>query len=301
MTSAELDSELGGVKKVGDATIIVSPSEVYNAATFAQNDILRRLKPIEETAQLALIQGQERYSFLPQSPASVLESSSGTARLTFPTAHPYHEGDTIVVASSLSVINGRRILTAVSTLYVEFSFTGTLADTTLTGAKTYHALQAAMKLLDDGFRKVSNASGSLFGTIIRKGRTDFELYREEFGTSSTPEEVINFMEEYTEPCITLCVQGIPGANLLTSISYKRRALPCEKISVTVDPIMPDYYDELFLLGTKWQIFSNRDESVCEAPAAKWGALYETRMAQVIGQKTRDRVIYGNEGKGLTFG
>ena len=299
MTSAELFDELGGVKTVGTEKVTISASEVYNAAHFAQNDILLKLRLIEQTAQLALAKEQDKYVFPPQTPTSIAQAVNGEVVLGI-AAHPFHTGDEVVVYKVGTGADGRWIVQRLNANTIQLTGTTTAPGTVGAGAQVFHALQAAILINDNGIRKVSNSSGLLYGTLTKKSRAQFELYREEFGTSVAAESLINFMEEYTEPCRTIHIQGPPGTDTLVKVTFKRRALPSERVSSTVNPFLPAEYDELLLCAIKWQLYMNREEAVFDGLYKKWSSLYVSKLNEIRGVKISERVIYQDEAEGLRW-
>lgn len=306
MTSAQLLGLLGGYQQIGVTQLLFGPGEVYLAATRAQEDILSEIRILEQTAQLALVAGQELYNFPPHAVTGATNDVPIVLTLTpiTPlTTHPFNTGDEVVVFGVLGNVaaNGRWIGTKISSTKISLdSSIGTINGTEpyTSGGMVYHALQAAVEIREEGIRKISDSTGNLNGTLKKRLPSIIELYRDSFGASSVSGEVINFQEIATEP-ITIGVQGIPGADLLTKVTYYRRPLPSEAISASVDPIIPSKYDELLELGTRVKMYSRRTE-----PAIHQGEVFgRRRIPSVYGEAfqlflERKRAIRGTHRRAL---
>ena len=271
MKSVDLINELALLTTIGSEKILFTPSQVLWAATLAQNDILTKLKIVDQTIQLALASGQESYTFPPQTPSGVdTDDITGEVKLTI-TKHPYHTGDELVVSGGTGGVNGRYFANVLDANSVQLTGSVAATPTVTASTRVYHALQAAVDMSDRApIRKVSTAGNPLTGYITKKSHGEYEKFREEFGSSTVDEpSVINVMVEKTSPCITLQFQGTPGADILTQIKIVRRALPCERLAydknnptAAVDPILPDVtYDDLLMLGVKAFMLRYREEQV----------------------------------------
>ena len=310
LTSAEIVDELAGVKTIGSEKITFTQSEVLHAATFAQNDILTKLKLVDQAVRLALVSGQESYTFSPQTPVSAAADTNtqsenvGEVILTIP-GHPYHDGDEVVVVNVGGGADGRWYVSASDANTIHLS--GSVASGPVVSALScvYHGLQAAIETSDRApIRKVSSAGNLLTGFIKKKSHGEYETFRDEFGASPVAESsVINFMEEWTSPCITLQFQGTPGVDILVEVKIARRPLPCETLTTTVNPILPFEYSELLILGTKAFMYKYREEQVFRGmmyarryvPGPKdmvWSD-YQTRLKEYDDSLASRRVVFLN--------
>ena len=245
MTSSQLKSELAGGHSLSFSQVSFSPEDVYRAGTLAQDIILRKLLLREATIQLALVAEQERYTF---PVATVTGTVAGTpARLTL-TGHVFHTGDEVYVASvgGTTGVNGIRTVTKVDANTISLDgTTGTGAWTS--GGKVYHRLYSAAFIPPEGIRLIS---GDDSGRVLtKKTQVDVDMLRTELGEGDGG--MLYFWEEVRMPA-AIGIINVPAADCLAKVHAYFGALPCEALSETVDPLVPDNFemDRLLIIGAR---------------------------------------------------
>jgi hypothetical protein len=285
MTSDQLAGVLSGYKSIGGVKHQFTPDEVYFAASLAQNEILSEKRLLERTVRLALVDGQAEYQFPPATIENAYTESPIRLKLT---GHSFNTNDEVVVAGALGMTeaNGRYYATKVDADHI--SLQGTTGTTAWTGGGTvYHALHSALEIKAGGIRKVSDADGTLYGTLTKKSQAEFEQVRQEFQALDTP-AVIYFMEEYTDP-LTIKVMGTPPGDILTEVSFYSKALPSEDITETVSPMLPTQYDQALIAGAWYWMLSLRHEPELSGAEDRAFAKYEilkTKAGRIHGRAKR---------------
>lgn len=245
-----------GYRSIGGQKIQFAPEDVYLAASFAQNEILSELLLLEKTVQLALASGQERYQFTPASITGLTVASPIV--LTF-ASHDFHTGDTVIVsgAEGCAEANGEWTATRISATQISLD-TSVGVNSWTGGGIVNHGINAAIKVKDEGIRKLSSSGATLYGALVKKTQAELEEYREEFAAISSP-EILYFAEEYADP-LAITVMATPSADTLTKVTFFRRPLEHEDISEEQDPIIPTRFDALLVVGTWYHMLSLRTEA-----------------------------------------
>lgn len=294
MTSAQLKAELAGIHTLGKNKFDFSPEDVYFAATHAQQQILSILKPLDKTSQLKLVSGQELYTF----PAQTVTGGGATtpATLTIP-SHPFNTGDDVLVyaVAGLTGVNGYRRVTKVD------ANTISLDDTVGGGAWTsggtvYHALHSAQQI--KVIRKVSDTTGTIYGTLDKKLKGEIEKNRYEFAEAAGT--LTNFWEEYTDP-ITIGIQGTPSAATLVAVTYTRQAIPtAEDVSETVSPILPDRWRWLLVFATRYFMYETRYDEGMEKALERTLKTYTSNMNLALKSMGSSRRVTADDVSGARF-
>jgi len=254
--------------KVRGKSLSISPDEVYNAASLAQDEILSSIPMLEGRGYLTLHNGQRDYSFQELNIENVTELSKGGGKYNYVikiTSHPFGSGDSVIVSNvgGMTGANGKWRINVIDSdnfelLNSEHSQTGTYTG----GGKVYHELMAAWEV-----KRIFRLSGNI-GSEVSDGeimKTSDNVAENKFstiqvtGSSSNDSGVINFYE-IMEENIRLVFYGTPTKDQKTMFHYKRVPLPCEAISSTVNPIVPDKFRNLLKIGTTYYILQNYPDS-----------------------------------------
>lgn len=313
MTSDRLKALLSGSRWAGSEKVPIAPDEVYFAASEAQREILNRTNVLEDTCHLVLSAGQDTYTF-PTYPVTnirhetvALYNIDGTPLLDVDgnqlygigtngtkvhaeiKGHTYHDGDDIYIyeAGGSVEANGKWSVIVVDADNVELVGLTTITAYT-SGGHAVHALATARALLPSGMRRLSDATGTLYGQIDKKTLSWIESERETFGssanlTNATPNNglVIYCYEIFTDP-LTIGFLGTPAATMTVQARFYRRHLDgLDDISATVDPIIPGLYDKLLTMGTLYNIFDLRTEKDAATEAEKWRQKFELEIAKAM--------------------
>ncbi len=291
MTTAELVALLAGYRETGGKKFQFDPDHIYYAGSFAQEDILGESKLLEGTLQLALVKGQERYHFSPVSATGAAVTPAGTTVRLATGTHTYHTGDEVVVSEVLGCTeaNGRWIVSAPDSTHIDL-VGSTFAHAWTSGGTVRHALASVLEVKHSGIRKVSSSGEALSGTLVKVTKAELELNRGDFGTSSEAAEVINYCDEYTDP-ITIWIQGVPGADILTEVSYYRRPIPgVDNLSATVNPILPAIHDMVLIAATKYFMWLFQDGELAKAESDRALQQYQFILARRLGIHRRARKV-----------
>jgi len=295
LTSAQLKAELAGHHTLGKQKSDFSPEDVYFAARHCQQQILSILKPLDRTSQLSLVSGQEEYTFA----AQTVTAGTATTPATLTIAdHPFNTGDDILVdaVAGLTGVNGFRRVTKVSANVISLDNT-VGAGAWTSGGVVYHALHGALQVKT--IRKISDASGTLYGTIDKKLKVEIEKNREDFAIQA-PTDIINFWEEYTDP-ITIGFQGVPASATLVSVSYYRKAIEgAEDISASVNPIVPDRFRWLLMFGTRYFMYQTKFEDGIEKAQEKALKIYTENMNLALKSMGASRRVANDDVSGMRF-
>lgn len=295
MTTEKLVGLLAAYKSFGGTKVQFSPDEVMFAGTHAQLFILSNLRLLEQTVQLALAAAQERYYFTPVVITGIAINLAGNVVLTF-ADHVFHTDDEVVIDASTM---RRYIVGTVTPTTIELldsSVTGTIL---VIGNTVYHGLYAAVQVLDDGILKVSAASGPQTGTLEKATKAMIELEREGFTDKSPTREVIRFYQEFTDP-LTIGVQGIPQEAIKTRVSFQRRPLPMEKVSLTVNPMVPYTHDYLLIVATRYFMYDFHEEEKVNDGAANELKKLNGMMEAVRNQQGKARLARKTGGSSFKF-
>jgi hypothetical protein len=240
---------------------------VYYAASLAQKKILSSLKLLERTIQLALVAGQEQYTF----PVQTVASKSTTIPITLGIpGHPFNTNDQVLIAGVDAEANGSRIVTKIDANFISLNSTvGTLAY--VSGGTVYHSINSLFEILRDGVRVTKDSAGAdvVGPTLNKKSLALIELNRSDFTTLTPPNpptagNLVNFYELATDP-LTVGFQGVPGSAAVVKVTGFRRPLSFEDISSTVDPLVPSLHDIVLFIGTRaYMYYLHEDSNVRKA-------------------------------------
>lgn len=291
MTTAELVALLAGYREIGGRKFQFDADHIYYAGSFAQEDILGESKLLEGTLQLALVSGQERYRFNPVAVTGAAVTPAGTTVRLATATHTYHTGDEIVVSEALGCTeaNGRWIVIVPDATHLDL-VGSTFVNAWTSGGTVQHALAGVLEVKHSGIRKVSSGSTALTGTLVKMTKAELELNRADFGTSSEAAEVINYCDEYTDP-VTIWIQGVPGADILTEVSYYRRPIPgVENLSATVNPILPAKHDMVLIAATRYFMWLFQDGELAKAESDRALQQYQFILARRLGIHRRAKKV-----------
>lgn len=309
MTSAELVGALARVHQIGDQSVRFGPDAVYYAATLAQKDILTTLKLLQREVQLGLAANQERYTFPVTAIANVTSSGIsgpfytsdgqifytiegmpfyiGTAPVSGvvieATGHPFNTGDEVFINGVLGATEANGHWTLIRLDEDHFLLNDLLvASAYSSGGSIYHALNSGFEILRDGVRITTGTDGEevMAPTLNKKTLSEIELYRTEFDASETG-NIINFYEMYTDP-LTIGFQAVPAGAGIAKIVLYRKPLPFEDVSVTANPIVPNLYDMLLILGARAYMYLLSDSNLAQLASEKSMAIFRQEMARVQG-------------------
>lgn len=251
MTTTELLDRVQNYKMFRQDKVSFNPDETYTPANDAQNYILTTLRLVEGKCGLGLVSGQETYQF--SSKTITAATNASPIVITTSASHGFNTGDSIIIDSVAgnTAANGTFVITKVdATSFSLDDSTGNGAWTS--GGTAYHALQSAFEVFQA--RKTGLYSGQLNKTSIDKVEQD----RSGFGSSSAPSEVSRYYESF-QTSYLFGVQGIPNGAMTLQLSYYRIPLSFEKISSTVDPILPSYCERALYYGTIKYLLEDFDE------------------------------------------
>jgi hypothetical protein len=263
MTTQNLVDLLSGYKSFGDNKVLFTPDEVRLAATLAQQFLLSNLKLLEDVAQLALVAGQERYSFPPVTATAVAQNQVNNFALNLP-GHVFHSGDEVIIGATAL---RRYIVGEVNGDTVEMKDSSVTGSVLAAGNIVYHALYSALEIKDDGIVKIMAGSTKVTGALEKATKSEVELYRDQFGDTSPASDVIRFYQEMSDP-MTIGFQGVPGISIIVKVSFYRKPLPAEAITDTQNPIIPYTHDYLLLQATRYFLYTNHTNEAVNNVAEK---------------------------------
>jgi|ERR1051326_450219 hypothetical protein len=245
MTSKALADLLAGNRTVGTRVIEISPSDVYAAATMAQEEILSEIDLLDGTCALVLVPSKSLYSYPPVAITAVLQpGGAGTDyQITIP-AHTFATGDEII----LTPTNVHFIVTVVDADNVSLDSSGT-ATSPAVDQIVIHAISQASHIKADGITKLSDSTQTLNGSLEKKSKLELEQLRLFFGTDIDSSTVLYYTEFQADP-VTFEILTTPSLAILTEVSFYRKPLASERISETVDPILnAATYNQILIQGT----------------------------------------------------
>lgn len=299
MTSAELIGQFSGHFRVKGTEIDLDPAELYRAANLAQYDILNLLGVLERRGALTLAAGISEYAF---SPVVITSATAATPIVCTAAAHPYNTGDYITIAGGLvmTAINGRFKVTKIDANTFSLDGSVGVGAYTASSATSYHDLLSAFRL-KHVFRLESP-----FGELWIKGASEAEFYRPDFDTgsnnsSASIEDVVQVYQVFDEYGLHLFFQSTPTTLTKLGLIYNRRPLPSEKISSTVNPLVPEFYDHLLFQGTKYYVLQDHQNDIARDEAEKIFPIYQRELLKGKALNSKRRFINDTDPSGLKWG
>ena len=289
MLSSDLVAKYARYVYVGKQKKLVSPVDVYIAASLAQNEILRDLRLLQD--KTTLVFSSEQVQRQPRTISNI--TGITTVIITTSESHGYKTGEEVVIPSGMGYtgISGRRTITVTST--TTFTLNSTTGSGTFTTGATVYPLINGMVDLVSG-RQLSPNDFPMTKVDYDQVNQD----REDFSSDNSGETVFRIYQLETDP-MTIGVQGVPITNVNIEVRFYRVPLPCEDVSDTINPIVPDKYRRLMELGTQCYIFEDMDDEEIIVPmgrsaramsmADKQRAIFDREKQRVLGSVVKSRI------------
>jgi hypothetical protein len=264
MTSAELVSLFKGQYKLPNSAIPINEDDVYHAGNLAQADILNDGGVLERSGQLCLVADQEEYYF--SGGEAITDATNASPIVNTSNGHPYSTGDTVHITGvgGNTAANGRWIITWLT------ANTFSLDDSTGNGAYTsggliYHDMQYAWELVNVRF------VNDPYKLIILVDQSEAEEKRNAFSSldngSRITEDTV-YAYQIRDDYLRLRFLYKPVEDVIVELFYIRTAGPTEKISGTVNPIVPVQHDDVMIMGTRYHLLNNANDAEARVLAQK---------------------------------
>lgn len=244
MTSATLVERISTARFFGERKIHIDPPDIYAAADDAQRELCVECELLQKRIQLALIQGQESYSFDAKTVTSVAQAPGSEGVLTIG-ANDFQVGDMVHVANVGGDCDGEQIVSARTATSITLQGTSSPPSSySGSNGRVFHYLTAMVRPIGRIGALISSTGAK--SRIHRIGSQAAEqLAIEEFSDAGKP---INYELVFgSSPEVRIL--PTPDANYTLKMMVYRKPFPSQSISDSVDPILDSEYDRALYHGT----------------------------------------------------
>ncbi len=292
MLASDLVGKFSGYKYIGKEKVLVTPEDVYVAASLAQTEILRDCKLLQDKTSVIFTASTEQHTRQSRTVSTI----SGTTTVTVTTTeiHGYKTGEEYVIrgVKGFTGANGRFTITVTGT--ATFTLNGATGSGTYTsGGTIYPVIHSLIDLV--GGRMLSPDDVPLTKVDYAQVNQD----REDFGSASESGSVHRIYQLETDPPI-LGLQGIPYVDTTVEVLFYRIPLPNEDVTSSVNPIVPDKHRRLMELATKCFIYEDLDSTNALAYSMDLRKFLEIEKAKTNKSLAKYRIRTNSQPTGMKW-